>query len=262
MRAQPRRGVSLYLTLLGLLSVGLPASALAIPTVTFKPSVLPIEGFPKTGLIFGAGASVQSVYTINGTESAGGVPSQLRKVVYYIPAGPKLNVSAFPTCSTATLEQAELPEGHLKTKCSKASIAGPEGYGEVAAPIGGELVRERASLQAFFAPGGGLDFLSIGVAPISATIISTGRFEDAGPPYSQKLVVSIPEIPTVPGAPNASVTAINVKVGAALKKAKKTIYLGLVPKKCPKGGFPWKTELTFESGQTVTSTSTTKCPKH
>jgi hypothetical protein len=75
-------------------------------------------------------------------------------------------------------------------------------------------------------------------------------------------VVSIPEIPTVPGAPNASVTAINVKVGAALKKAKKTIYLGLVPKKCPKGGFPWKTELTFESGQTVTSTSTTKCPKH
>jgi hypothetical protein len=133
------------------------------------------------------------------------------------------------------------------------------GSAEVAAPIGGTTVEEPATLQAFFAPGGGLNFYAVGTSPISAIIISQGHFEAGGAGFGQKLVTEVPPIPSVPGAPNASVLAINVKVGAGVKVGKKTLYYSTAPKTCPKGGFKWKTELTFESGETVTSTAVTKC---
>ena len=39
-----------------------------------------------------------------------------------------------------------------------------------------------------------------------------------------------------------------MKAGSAYKKGKKTVYYGRVPKKCPKGGFPIKTEVIFDEG--------------
>ena len=42
-----------------------------------------------------------------------------------------------------------------------------------------------------------------------------------------------------------STESINIKVGAAYKKGKKTVSYGTLPKKCPKGGFPVKSEMTF-----------------
>ena len=58
-------------------------------------------------------------------------------------------------------------------------------------------------------------------------------------------------VDSVPGAPPVSTESINIKIGAAYKQGKKTIYYGTVPKKCPKGGFPVKVELTFATGETV-----------
>ena len=60
-----------------------------------------------------------------------------------------------------------------------------------------------------------------------------------------------------------STESINLVVGAAYKKGKKTVYYGTVPKKgqCPKGGFPVKAELTFQTGETVTVTTKSPCPK-
>ena len=75
----------------------------------------------------------------------------------------------------------------------------------------------------------------------------------------------------MPGAPLASTHTINIKVGAAIKKGKKLISYGTLPKKCPKGGFPVKSELIFggsyggerEFGipaETVTVTYKAPCP--
>ena len=68
-------------------------------------------------------------------------------------------------------------------------------------------------------------------------------------------------VDSVPGAPPVSTESINLKVGAAYKKGKKTISYGTVPKKCPKGGFPLKSELTFATGETVTAEYKAPCPK-
>jgi len=71
----------------------------------------------------------------------------------------------------------------------------------------------------------------------------------------------VPLVATVPGAPYASVELIRIKVGAAYVKNKKLISYGTVPTKCPKGGFPAKTELKFLSGETSTASIKVPCPK-
>ena len=70
---------------------------------------------------------------------------------------------------------------------------------------------------------------------------------------------------TVPGAPDASVEKINVKVGAARKEHGKTIYYGTEPKTC-KGGLPLKAEVLFAglgglAPQTVTVNYKAPCPR-
>jgi hypothetical protein len=250
------RRASTCLALLGLVALGVPAAASAAPNVEFKPTIIPIPHFPHTGNILGAGGGVQAIYTITGTESTGGVPSQLRKVIFDLPTGTKISSKGFKTCASSALESGG-PEG-----CSKGSIASPVGEAVAEAPIGGTTVRVPGTLQAFLSPNGGLNFYANTGAPISAQIISVGTFITPEAGYGPKLEVVVPPIPSVPGAPNASIVAINVKVGAAVKKGKKVLSYGTVPSKCNKAtGLKWKTELTFENGDTVTATAKTICPK-
>ena len=99
---------------------------------------------------------------------------------------------------------------------------------------------------------------------MSLEFISPSRVVDASAPSTSQ--TTVPLVETVPGAPDASVLSLKVTAGAAYKKGKKTVYFGTVPKKCPKGGFPVKSELKFAglgglSPQTVTSTYKAPCPR-
>jgi hypothetical protein len=250
------RRASTCLALLGLAVLGLPAVASAAPTVTLVAKAVPISGFPGTGNILGAGAAVEVKYTIKGTESTGGVPSQITGVNFYLPAGTKINPAGFVTCLPATLENIG-PSG-----CPKKSQASPIGTAGVVDPIGGELVKENATVQAFFAPGGGLQFYANAASPISAQLlVAKGSFTPASPPYGLEFKSSVELVDSVPGAPPVSTESINLKVGAAYKKGKKTISYGTLPKKCPKGGFPVKSEITFATGEVSSAEYKAPCPK-
>jgi hypothetical protein len=251
------RRASTCLAVLGLAVLGLPAAASAAPTVTLVAKAVPIPGFPHTGNILGAGAALEAKYTIKGTEAPGGVPSPITHVNFYLPAGSKLHPQGFVICQPATLENVG-PSG-----CPKKSQASPVGSAGVAQKIGGELVQEKATLQAFFAPGGGLQFYTNAASPISAQLIAgKGHYINSAPPYGPELTTDVQLITTLPETEFVSTESINIKVGAAYKKGKKTVYYGTLPKKCPKGGFPVKTEVTFHTGETVTATYKAPCPKH
>ncbi len=253
------RRASTCLALLGCLAaLGLPAAASAAPTVTLVAKAVPLAGFPHTGNILGAGAAVEFKITIKGTESTGGVPSQLTGVKTWLPAGAKLHPQGFVTCAPATLENVG-PSG-----CPKKSQASPVGTAGVVDPIGGELVKENATLQAFFAPGGGLQFYTNAASPISAQLIaSEGKYVNSAPPYGPEFVGSIKLIESVPGAPPVSTESITIKVGAAYKKKGKPVYYGTLPKTCPKKGFPVKLEFTFNSGESAKAEYKAPCPpKH
>lgn len=248
--------------LVGALSGALlvPGLAAATPTVTFKAKIVPINGYRGTGDYLGAGAAVEGQYTITGTEY-GGFPAPLIGVNVYLPKGTVLNPSVFPTCPVATLE----PTGQGPKACPKGSAAGPVGKvtGDVA--FGTTIVPETATIESFYAPNGGLTFFTFGHEPVLLEVVSKAHVTSASGLYSKEYIAAVPLVETVPGAQDASVHSITVKLGSAIKKHGKVYYYGRVPKHC-KGGLPAKTELTFAGLGGLTQTTVTKtiklpCPR-
>jgi hypothetical protein len=248
------RRISTCLAVLGLAVLGLSASASAAPTITFKAAAVPVPGVPGTGNILGAGTAIQTNFTISGTEY-GGFPPPLTGVMVELPAGVKLDPSAFATCAPNVIQE----KG--PSACPKKSSAGPKGSASGVVSFGTERVQETVAVIPFFAPGGGLEFYVNGTSPVSIEILAKGSIKTAAAPYGLKFEGEIPLIESVPGALDASAESISVKLGAAYKKGKKTISYGTVPKKCPKGGFPLKAVLSFLGGATAEATYNAPCPK-
>src|ERR1700730_1971477 len=247
------RKLLLPLAFIGLVLPG-PAAMAATPSATiaaFKARAVPIPrpgggSFPHTGNCLGCGVAVEAEYTIDGPGCGatlqnpnGGIPP-ISQVNFYLPAGAKLHPQGFATCSVATLQNIG-PRG-----CRRSSVASPVGsvLGEVT--FGEQRVPEQAELQAFFAPGGGLLFYTAGHSPVSLEIVSSGRFVASHqPPYGLELITLVPPVPTVPGAPLASVRTIKIKVCAAIRKRGRLLSYGYMPRRCPRGGFPVRTEIVF-----------------
>jgi len=253
--------ISLVAVAAGALALALPGAASAAPTVQFKAKAVPIAGFPHTGNIFGAGAAFESEFKISGTEY-GGFPPPLIHVNVYLPAGVKLHTSGFPTCPKSTLE----PSGKGPKACPKGSAAGPKGTVQGFVAFGKEVVPETATIESFYAPGGGLTFFTFGHEPVLLEILSKAHYVGASGEFSKKLEAEVPLVETVPGAQDASVKNIKVKAGSAIKKNGKTTYYGTLPTKCPKKYLPVKTELTFAGlgglkEETVTAEYHAPCPR-
>jgi hypothetical protein len=235
--------------------------AMATPVVRFKAEPVPIPGFPHTGFIRGAGAALEAEYEISGTEY-GGFPPPLIGVSFYLPAGVVLHPSGFPTCPTATLE----PSGPGPKRCPRGSAAGPPGEATGYVAFGTEVVPETARIESFYAPGGGLTFFTFGHEPVLLEVLSKGRYVAAGGLFAKKLESEVPLIETVPGAQDASVKTIRIKVGSAIRVNGRPVFYGRLPASCPRGYLPVKTELTFAglgglSQQTVTVEYKAPCPR-
>lgn len=262
------RKASTGLALLGLsilgLAAGLSATAAATPVVTLKAVPVPIpinpanansKTYPGTGYILGAGAAIETEFHITGTEY-GGAPSPITQVKVYLPKGVKLHTTGWATCTEAIIKE-KGPEG-----CPKKSYAGPKGEAMGQVSFGSTRVHETLTVQPFFAPGGGLLFAADGSSPASIELISSGSIGSSGGLFGTVFTAEVPLVESVPGALDGSAEFIKVKVGAAYKKGKKLISYGTVPTKCPKGGFPIKTEVKFLSGEVVSAEYTAPCPKH
>ena len=253
--------VALLLSALAALVV--PAAASAVPVVKIKGEAVPIPGFPHTGNILGAGAAAHAELTISGSEYAG-APPPLIGVTAWLPSGVKLHPQGFPTCPVRVIIEEATPD-----KCPKGSAAGPIGKALGVVTFGAERVPETAEIFSYFIPGNRIAFLTVGHSPVSLEVPTSGQIENlaGGEGFGPKLVTPVPLVATVPGAPYASVEAIDITLGAAYRKHGKTVYYGRVPTKCPHGGFPVRAELTFaENGETsrpetVTADYDVPCPR-
>lgn len=258
-----------------------PATATAAPTAriaVFKARAVPIPrpgggSYAHTGNCLGCGAAVEAEFVFEGSgygataqDPAGGIPP-ISQINFYLPAGATLHPQGFGTCSEATLKN------FGPVSCPHSSFASPLGsvLGEVT--FGETRVPEEAELRAFFAPHGGLLFFTAGHSPVALEIVSSGHFVNSHQrPYGMELVTLVPPVASVPGAPLASVRRIRIKSGAARRKGRGIVSYGYLPQRCPRGGFPVKTEVTFggsfgparEFGipaQTLTATYKAPCPR-
>lgn len=248
------RRISMCLAVLGLVVLGLSASASASPTITFKIKALPIPGFPGTGDILGAGVMLQGEGTISGTEY-GGSPPPVTEIKVYAPAGLKLHPQRFATCSSAILES------HEVQTCPKNSIVGPKGFAVGVVSFGSDRVKETASVQPFLAPGGNPEFFVEGRSPAVVEFLVTAHVVSSSAPFGQEFIGEVPLIETVPEALDASFVEGTIRVGAAYKRGRKTISYLTMPKTCPKGGFPVKVEVSFLGGTTAGASYKMPCPK-
>jgi hypothetical protein len=257
-----RKSLALTIALSATLALlALPGAALALPSISIKAQIIAIPGFAHTGDILGAGAGVKAEVKITGNEY-GGFPPPLIGVSTFLPTGTVLHPQGFTTCPRKTVFEEKAPEN-----CPKASLAG---LGRVLGVVafGKTRVPEEAELFTFFAPGGGLEFFTFGHSPTTLEVPSEGHYVHLGGSggFGPEFIAPVPLVETVPGAPYASVEAIDFKIAAAYRKHGKPVYYGTVPKKCPKGGFPLKSELIFAglgglTEQRVTTSYKAPCPK-
>jgi hypothetical protein len=212
------------------------------------------------------GASTNLSVTGEFASTAGALPSPITKFTIYTPAGMAVDTRGSGTCAAAKLEKLG-PNG-----CPADSRAGfGGGVGVLELPK--ETIREPYTLDFFFAPKekGHLALLvyASAVSPVIVELVVVAREIRAPKPYGIGFSVEIPLISTLPGASYASVESIFATLGATNVAYYKTVrgkrtlvhLRGIVvPRTCPRGGFPAEGTVDFADGTTLTVNPTIPCP--
>ena len=195
------------------------------------------------------------------------MPSPITHVDVYGPAGVTLNLAGSATCNgNGWNRSARRPV----PPNSKAGAGGGEGVYELA----GELLQEPYTLELFLAdnePGhvSLLIFLK-GSNPVSIELVFTGDGDHGPAPYGLGFSVDVPLIKVLPEASDASATTAFLTLGAhgvsllqdAFTAGSRLFHVeGIVlPKRCPRGGWPVASQFSFEDGSTVMAKRTIPCP--
>jgi len=195
-----------------------------------------------------------------------GVPSPIRNVTAYAPAGLEVDVRGAGTCTFAKLEAVG------PSACPGDSRLG-FGSGVGLLELAGEVIHQPFTLDFFLGPreNGRMVILIYvnAVTPVSVQLVLVAREVHGPKPYGWGVNFEIPIIPTLPGASYASVEKTSFTVGDLKVGYFKTIHgkrrlvhvRGLVvPKACPATGFPYEASFSFADATTNTYKGVIPCP--
>lgn len=168
------------------------------------------------------------------------------------------------TCSATQLE--------VQGRCPANSLMG-YGSGLVAMFFGSEVIEEQGKITTWMAPvqNGAITMLFYAEAPtpVSAELIFTGQLLEAPAPFGGQIGIHVPLLPTLPGAPDASLLNMTATLGPmnvtyyAWFRGKKILYhpAGLrLPQDCPRGGFPFAARFSFQDGTSAYARTSVPCP--
>src|SRR5207302_10220782 len=111
--------------------------------------------------------------------------------------------------------------------------------------FGTERVPEEATIEPFFAPGGGILLFLAGHSPVSLEVIAAGHYEPASGSFGPRVNVELPLVETVPGAPFMSITEAIVNLGASRREGAAEVASVIAPGGCPAGSFGWRVDGRF-----------------
>jgi hypothetical protein len=244
-----RRSVLLSVSSLVLMAFAVaPSVANAKPTISFSPEV-------SSGGLGGLG-SVNATLHVEGTEY-GGFPPPVVGITLRLPSGTTLSPGDHSTCSQSTLEQTG-PSG-----CPKTSTAGPVGKAHSIISFGSERVEEEATVEAFYGSGRGIEFFIDGHSPVSLEILMSATVA------SNVITMEVPLVSTVPGAPYASLTELELRLGETQPEEEASgLNSGLIlTSECAEGHLAWSAAVFFDEGganppvpESVEAATKTGCP--
>ena len=213
----------------------------------------------------GAPTNVHGTATIGST--SGPLPSPIAETTVMGPAGLRVDTKGVGICNTVKLEQTL--ETSVCPKDSKAGFGGGVGAYELA----GQVNEEPFTLNFYRGPNedGHLVILAYlnAVSPVSVQLVLKAQVVNEPKPYGLGFTFKVPPIESLPGASNATAKSIYITLGApnaayfeTVHGKRKLVHVKgiIVPKTCPKGGFPYETQFTFEDGTTNTVKHTIPCP--
>jgi hypothetical protein len=236
------------------------ASALAVPRVTLHARFNPER----------LGQSTTVNLRIQIAPGAEPIPPPLVHAQVLYPAGldPQLSGLGIDACTAATIETAGIDA------CPVDSIMG-EGHAIAEFLIAHHIVREVAAMTAVRTneQEGHLTMLMYlyDETAVSAQLILTGRVLPADGPFAGDLNIDVPLVQSLPGTPDVSVAEIQLGLGPETltyseRIAGKVVHYipeGIdLPKRCPRGGFPFAVTLGFADGSHASATRKVPCPSH
>jgi hypothetical protein len=196
------------------------------------------------------GARAALTVTIAYSGGTAPLPSPVRRSVLRLPEGLTLDIPRLRGCSLARLRAAGAAACPVRSR-----IGGGRAVMEV--HLGSQTIRERATMRAFLGfPSRGqptFEILACGHTPLEQCEVFTGVALSDRPPFGERLVMSIPPIPTLPLEPHASIVDFTLRIGDAGNSV-------LVPARCPASGFPFAAEFTYADGTRSVAESAVRCP--
>jgi hypothetical protein len=250
----------LYAAFTVLLLCGLaPASAGALAErATLHASFSPNRLGAPTTISFGFQLS-----TAEGT-----APPPLSALDLRMPAGMNYTTT---TLGLAICQPAALLERGL-AGCSPNSRLG---YGSalVEVPFGTGAGHEIPEVQALSgpSPNGNLVvlFYANGQSPVFAQLAFSGEVLPDTGRFGSQLATTVPSVTSVPGGPDVSIVSVQTTIGPSHLIYYKHSHGHLVPfrprgvsvpERCPRGGFPFAADFTFQDGSQASGSTTVPCP--
>ncbi len=241
--------------------VCLPASAAGTPTVTLKAGLQPER--------LGSGTTIKFAFSIAYHET----PSPLRVMELLYPGNLGIGTSGLglSTCRAATLEN------HGPPGCPSNSVMG-YGSGLAEVPFDHRTLYEPVKLTTFMAPlqDGhlGLLFFADGEFPVNAELVIPSVVLPSQAPFGGDLTTSVPIVPTWPEGPDVVLTRFSTTLGPGIGRRRVTYweysrrrYIPyhprgiLLPRQCPRSGFPFAAAFTFENGVHARARAVVPCPR-
>ncbi len=201
-------------------------------------------------------------------EDSGAKPSPLRRVVIRFNKGGRFNGRRLPKCDPSKLRD------RGPTACPRRSKIGSGTATADARPIVSGPVHANLSIYNGKRRQGHDAILIYAVPDISSPITLTGTLDKKrSRRYDYRLTFDVPPIPTLPGQPNASVTSVytktyrrivkrkRIRVRSGGKVRRRTVRVPLIaaPTVCKHRKWYAEGAFTYESGQTVERTISTRC---
>jgi hypothetical protein len=215
----------------------------------------------------GAGTTVRIGFRVD--TAAGRAPSPPIDVQLLLPAGLGIATSdlGLETCTLSVLEHVGL------AGCPTDSLMG-HGSALAEVPFGSSFVFEQARVLLFSGPlrNGHPELLMFasGEFPVLADLVFPSLVLPTGAPFGGLIDTRLPLVPSVPEGPDVALVALQTTIGPAgityyeTVKGRRVAFHPrgiLLPRSCPRGGFPFAVRLTFQDGSGAAASTAVPCPR-
>lgn len=223
---------------------GLVTPALAATSASIQPSFRPYR----------LGTSAAATISLRFSGGVEHVPAPLSRMVLRLPAGLGIDLTGVDICQASRLRSAG------SAGCPAAARIG-RGHALLKVHAGSQTLPEEATISVFRGPNRAdrptFEIFGHGETPLDESTISTAVLQRDTPPFGSKLIVSVPPIPTLVYEPNASFSSLSLTIGAPAGRSRSPVA---IPRRCPRGGFPFASSFTFADRSTASASVRLPCP--